>query len=105
MFALPDPSVTLSPLIVTVTIGLAVVIAFSVFRFLMSRPSVSTSPDSHAASDAQKCRYCRRGEAVLREDTVRLDGEDLVGVRCYVCSSCGLPQWWVERRGISPRVR
>jgi hypothetical protein len=105
MFALPNPSVALSPVIVTVSIGLAVAIAFTVFRAVMSCHPNSKSPGPHAASDARKCRYCRRGEAVLREETVRLDGEDLVGVRCYVCSSCGLPQWWIERRGISPRVR
>ena len=105
MFALPNPPVAFSPLIVTVSFGLAAVVAFVVFRVVAAQHQETLPPNVPAASDARKCRYCRRGEALLREETVRLEGEDLVGVRCYVCSSCGLPQWWVERRGISPRVR
>jgi hypothetical protein len=105
MFALPNPPVAFSPLLVTVSFGLAAVIAFVVFRVAASQSRRFVSPHVQPTSDARKCRYCRRGEALLREETVRLEGEDLVGVRCFVCSSCGLPQWWVERRGISPHVR
>ena len=105
MFALPNPPVAFSPLVVTVSFGLAVVIAFVVLRVAASQRPGSPPPNIPEASDARKCRYCRRGEALLREESVRLEGDDLVGVRCYVCSSCGLPQWWVERRGISPHVR
>ena len=105
MFALPNPSVALSPIIVTVSIGLAVAVAFTVFRALTAHSHGASSQDTPEQPDARKCRYCRRGTAMLREESVRLDGEDLIGVRCYVCSSCGLPQWLVERRGISPHVR
>jgi hypothetical protein len=105
MFALPNPPVAFSPLVVTVSFGLAAVVAFVVFRVAASQRWRSSPPSDQAESDARKCRYCRRGEALLREETVRLEGEELVGVRCYVCSNCGLPQWWVERRGIIPHVR
>lgn len=104
MFALPNPPALLSPLFLTVSIGVVLAIVFMVFRVVASRERAS-SPPQHVASDARKCQYCRRGEAILREETVRLDGDDLVDVKCYVCSNCGLPQWWIERRGISPHVR
>ncbi len=104
MFALPNLSIGLVPLIVA-AIGLAAMIAFAVFRTVAARHHEPSHPDAQPGSDARKCTYCRRGVAMLREETVRLVGEDLVGVRCYVCTRCGLPQWWVERRGISPHVR
>lgn len=104
MFALPNLSIGLSTL-TFIAIGLAAVIAFVIFRFAVTRSHEDSNPGAQSGSDARKCKYCRRGVAVLREETVRLDGEDLVGVRCYVCGGCGLPQWWVERRGISPHVR
>ncbi len=105
MFALPSPPAAFSPLMLIVSLGLAAVIAFVVFRVVESPRRGSSPPTVQGTSDARKCRYCRRGEALLREESVRLEGEELVGVRCYVCSNCGLPQWWVERRGISPHVR
>ena len=43
------------------------------------------------------CRYCHWGKAFMKEETARVEGDDLVEVRCYVCTSCGLPQWSVER--------
>ena len=104
MFALPNLSIGLLPLIV-VAIGLAAMVAFSVFRTVVTRFREPSHPDSQGGPDVRKCKYCRRGVAMLREETVRLDGDDLVDVRCYVCTGCGLPQWWVERRGISPHVR
>jgi hypothetical protein len=104
MFALPSPAPLISPLLLTVAFGLAIAIAFLVMRVVTTREE-NRSPDTpRAESDPRKCRYCRRGSASLREETVRLDGDDLVDVRCYVCSSCGLPQWSVERRGIRPHV-
>ena len=106
MFALPNPPVLLSPMILATSIGLIVVIAFLLLRVaVVSRRARNAVPDGQTTQDARKCQYCRRGEATLREETVRLDGDDLVDVRCYVCSSCGLPQWWIQRRGISPHVR
>lgn len=105
MFALPDPPALLSPMILAVSIGLIVAIAFLLLRLVASRRAGASSPDPHMSEDARRCQYCRRGEALLREETVRLDGDDLVDVRCYVCANCGLPQWWIQRRGISPHVR
>jgi hypothetical protein len=105
MFALPNPPALFSPLALTITIGLIVAIAFLLLRVaVLSRRAGTALPEGQTQDDARKCQYCRRGEATLREETVRLDGDDLVDVRCYVCSSCGLPQWWIQRRGVSPHV-
>jgi hypothetical protein len=43
------------------------------------------------------CRYCRWGHAMLHEESVKFEDRDRVTVRCYVCNSCGLPQWFVHR--------
>jgi hypothetical protein len=104
MFALPSPPSLLSPWILIISVGLTVAIAFIVIHVVATREETASPANQHTDSNARKCQYCSRGEAQLREETVRLDGDDLVDVRCYVCSSCGLPQWWVERRGISPHV-
>jgi hypothetical protein len=104
MFALPSPPPSITPLLLTVAFGLAIAIAFIVIRVVTSREESNSPSNQRAESDARKCRYCRRGSAALREESVRLDGDDLVDVRCYVCSNCGLPQWWIERRGIHPHV-
>jgi hypothetical protein len=104
MFALPSLSLLISPLLLTLAFGLAIAIAFIVMRVATSRAESNFPTNQPAESDVRKCRYCRRGSASLREETVRLDGDDLVDVRCYVCSNCGLPQWSVERRGIRPHV-
>jgi hypothetical protein len=50
----------------------------------------------------RKCRYCWFGRAQLTEQTARVEADDLVTVRCWVCSSCGLPHWTVTR---SPVVK
>jgi hypothetical protein len=46
---------------------------------------------------SRKCRYCFFGRARLAEQTARVEADDLVHVRCWVCSSCGLPHWTVTR--------
>jgi hypothetical protein len=51
----------------------------------------------HDGESSRRCRYCRFGRAHLHEETARVEGDDLVEVFCYVCRSCGLPQWVVER--------
>jgi hypothetical protein len=104
MFALSSPLPSFSPVELTVAFGLAIAIAFIVMRVVTSREQSHSPSHQREVSEERKCRYCRRGSAVLREETVRLDGDDLVDVRCYVCTSCGLPQWSVERRGIRPHV-
>lgn len=47
--------------------------------------------------ERKACRYCRLGRATLSDESVRVEGDDLVEVRCFVCCSCGLPQWTVIR--------
>lgn len=55
-------------------------------------------------SDLRPCRYCFLGRAHLHEESVRVDGDDLVEVRCWVCRSCGLPQWTVARTAVLKRA-
>lgn len=50
------------------------------------------------------CRYCLFGCARLREEHTRVEGDDLVEVRCWVCASCGLPQWTVARTAVLKRT-
>lgn len=105
MLRAPDLIHSLGPLI---WFGLAVFIA--ILSIVLIRTYTAdwrrTVPDLPVDESARRrCRYCRRGTAVLREERVRLEGDDVVDVRCYVCIGCGLPQWWVERRHLAPGVR
>ncbi len=52
----------------------------------------------------KRCQYCTLGYARMTEERVRCEGDKLVEVRCFVCSSCGLPQWTVCRIPIIERV-
>lgn len=54
------------------------------------------SPSSDDAS-SRHCRYCCFGRSSLRGESVRVEGDDLIEVKCYVCRSCGLPHWTVDR--------
>jgi hypothetical protein len=56
------------------------------------RGGMSLSPAAH-----RHCLYCRWGHARLHEESVKFEDHDRVTVRCYVCNSCGLPQWFVHR--------
>jgi uncharacterized protein with PIN domain len=53
----------------------------------------------------RRCRYCLMGRARLTEQTVRIEADDLVTVRCWACSSCGLPHWTVTRSPVLKPVR
>jgi hypothetical protein len=43
------------------------------------------------------CRYCHFGHAYVHEESARVEDDDLVEVTCYICRSCSLPQWRVQR--------
>jgi hypothetical protein len=78
---------------ITVLIGVAVLGRYVLLRVEERR---------HRGADglkrmARHCRYCFFGRARLSGETVRIEDDDLVEVRCFVCSSCGLPQWTVHR--------
>ena len=103
MLALPFPPASIIPVVVFAAIGCIMFAALAVTRYTESRRNAgSLSPDQETVN-ARKCRYCRRGESLLREESVRMDGDDLIDVRFYVCSHCGLPQWLVDRHGVTPR--
>jgi uncharacterized protein with PIN domain len=53
----------------------------------------------------RRCRYCLMGRARLTEQTVRIEADDLVTVRCWACSSCGLPHWTVTRSPVLKPVK
>jgi hypothetical protein len=50
------------------------------------------------------CRYCFLGRAHLHDESLRLEGDDLVEVKCFVCKACGLPQWSVARSPVLRRA-
>lgn len=52
----------------------------------------------------RRCRYCHFGHARLSEESAHVEGDDLVEVRCFVCRSCGLPQWNVQRSPVLRRA-
>jgi hypothetical protein len=106
MFALPHPPALFpSPLLLVALGALLVAAGLLALNFAVFRRQGAPSPAITMDAETRKCRYCRRGDAVLREESVRLEGDDLVDVRCYVCAGCGLPQWWIGRRAITPHVR
>ena len=45
----------------------------------------------------RRCRYCVLGRARMTEQTARIEADDLITTRCWVCSACGLPHWTVTR--------
>ncbi len=47
--------------------------------------------------DSRHCLYCRFGRSALFEESATVEGNDLVEVQCFVCATCGLPQWLVSR--------
>jgi hypothetical protein len=63
-----------------------------------------TGVEAERDDNTRACRYCRGGIAVLVEETIRLDGDELINVSCFACNQCGLPQWSVDRKVSSPRV-
>lgn len=74
-------------------IGAAVLGA--VHSFLQARRRQNEEPSVPAAY--RHCCYCKWGDAALHEESVKFEDHDRVIVRCYVCNSCGLPQWFVHR--------
>jgi hypothetical protein len=77
-------------------IGAAVLgVTHSWFIARRQRGGLSMSTTAH-----RHCRYCRWGHAHLHEETVKFEDHDRVTVRCYVCNSCGLPQWFVHRTAV-----
>lgn len=95
----------LAPIAWLVLLGFVAAVSFMMYRLLLARDEPSRSAEDSTDVARKDCRYCRRGTAILREETVRFEGDDMIDVRCYVCSGCGLPQWWVGRRRLAPRVR
>lgn len=63
-------------------------------------PWMPAQPDAESV----RCRYCHIGRAYLHDGTARIDGDDLVEVKCFACRACGLPQWKVERSPVLRRA-
>ncbi len=82
---------------VAVAVSLAVGVGFmahQAYSRAVERRLLRTDPTQ---LDHRHCRYCYWGKAHLTEENVHVEGDDLVDVRCFVCRSCGLPQWIVSR--------
>jgi hypothetical protein len=95
------------PLVAVVVVAAVLVTGLAGFLLLASRRELAhgrLTPRHHrdeGPNRRRRCRYCYWGQAELTEETVRLDGDHLVDVRCFVCGSCGLPQWWVDRTPVT----
>ena len=59
---------------------------------------------NHTAREGTRaCRYCFFGRAQLLEQSAHVEGDDLVEVKLFACTSCGLPQWSVSRGPVMAR--
>jgi hypothetical protein len=58
----------------------------------------------HDDGSSIHCRYCYFGRAYVQDETARIEDDDLVEVTCYVCRSCSLPQWRVQRSPVLKRA-
>jgi len=99
----PHPDLFLAILVVILGLGIVTTAAFFA-GFTIVRVFPGWSLRRSEASDSIPCRYCVFGRAHAREETVRVEDADLVAVTCYVCGSCSLPQWRVERSPVLKRA-
>ena len=77
--------------------GLVSASLFGTWRCLAPLRGAVRAPWAMSDEGARRCRYCRLGRAFLHEEKVRVEDDDLVEVRLFVCGTCGLPTWSVER--------
>ncbi|HLJ68892.1 MAG TPA: hypothetical protein VKX16_16165 [Chloroflexota bacterium] len=95
MFGLGASVFLLAAVVIAGLICLGVVAYAARYVFLLLADRRAASSGQPAAT--RQCRYCHLGRARVREENASIEGDDLVEVRCYVCGSCGLPQWTVQR--------
>ena len=97
-----DPVLLLVPTAAFLVLAMGVVAAWSSVN-TWRRPKLSEEAPverPRLPRVTKRCRYCIWGVAHLTEETVRLEGGDRVDVKCFVCRSCGLPHWSVERTSL-----
>jgi hypothetical protein len=93
---LADPTFVAACFLVPVSFCVGCVLGFFLYRIrARSESRAGISPDRQRYCRA--CQYCRTGEALLVDETIRVESGELVETKCYVCASCGLPQWLVTR--------
>jgi hypothetical protein len=85
--------------LVALTVSVAFLAGLMVVRTIRRRPSRRVGEN-----ERRPCRYCFFGRAVLTEERAQVEEDELVEVTCYVCRSCGLPQWTVERSPVLKRA-
>jgi hypothetical protein len=76
-----------------------ILVSCATVRALLLLPFHCDGPGRHVT-----CRYCHFGRAYPREETVRVENHDLVEVTCFVCRTCSLPQWRVQRSPVLKRA-
>jgi hypothetical protein len=96
---MPVPAEPLSVLLPTASIVLAglVFAAAGLGRRLWCSARRARAARAYPYEMTLPCRYCHWGMSELADETVRFEGQDLVDVRCFVCRSCGLPEWSISR--------
>jgi len=90
-------SVLAHHLIVAVLVApLLLALAFVVGRGLLAVVSAHRA-GGRVKVAKRRCKYCLFGRALMTEQKVHIEQDDLVSVRCWACTSCGLPHWTVRR--------
>lgn len=94
-----DPSLLLIPLI-------GVVVALGLWGpGLVARLRGDSLTYADDFGEHRRCCYCHKDEAQLCEESMMVEGHDLVETRLYACSHCGFPQWIVTRTPVVQSTR
>lgn len=102
---LPDPTYVAACFCIPLAFALGCALGFLFHR---ARLRVAFGPGSAADEDtgSKRCLYCRVGEALLLDETIRIESGEMVETKRFVCAACGLPQWVVTRsRVMGPASR
>lgn len=104
----PIPAVTPNMFLLAAALSVGVVLVVTIaasarplYKFVLTL--LGRDPEM-ASVEHRRCRYCFLGWAKICDERAQVEGDDLVEVRCYVCRSCGLPQWTVERSPVLRRA-
>src|SRR3954467_13991766 len=81
------------------------VVLVLIIAYLTSRTRKGTisnqSETGRARTATRPCCYCTSRSARLLNEAIRVESDELVETRCFVCDRCGLPQWHVTRTRVA----
>lgn len=98
-------SLPFDPTFLSLSAGVAVAGLLIGFVVLLSyHVCAADHPPAEADYAPRRCRYCHWGSADMIEESMQVDGEDIVAVRLYGCRRCGMPQWFLDRTPVLRHV-